>query len=171
MGDDMGITNTRQLSEELSAKLEAAINEISENVYDALIDCIQESIYDYPVGKVYKRKYKNGGFIDAFELSELKKMSRSVTRTLFYNWQKLSLEGNNGYTHGNRDDGIDRRKDLWWILSNRYDDYENSDWEGNLGLQKYNAVPYLELFNATLIRNFDKWVNKALKKQGFYLDK
>lgn len=171
MGDGMGITNTRQLSEELSAKLEAAINEISEDVYNALIDCIQESIYDYPSGKVYKRKHKNGGFIDAFELSELKKMSRSVTRTLFYNWQNLSLEGNNGYTHGNKDDGIDRRKDLWWILSNRYDDFENSDWGGSVGLQGYNAVPYLELFNAILIRDFDKWVNKALKKQGFYLVK
>ena len=171
MGDGMGITNTRQLSEELSIKLETAINEISENMYNALIDCIEETIYISDDSEWYKRRGYNGGFIGAFKLSDLKKMSNSVTRTLFYDWASMSLNGNSGYTHGNEITYKDRRKDLWWILDTSMDNIINSDFGGALGMRDSGSVGYLELFNAILIRDFDKWVNDALKKQGLYLVK
>ena len=98
-------------------------------------------------------------------------MSNSVTRTLFYDWASMSLNGNSGYTHGNEITYKDRRKDLWWILDTSMDNIINSDFGGALGMRDSGSVGYLELFNAILIRDFDKWVNDALKKQGLYLVK
>lgn len=167
----MKAKNTSELNKELNKRLEAAINEIANNMYNSLIDCIESNIYDAPEGEKYERKGKRGGFLGAFKLSDIKKTSISVSRTLFYDWMSMSLSGNGGYTHGNQEANIDRRKDLWWILDNTYDNVMNSDFGGAYGVQNPSSVTYLEEFNAIVQRDFNKWVNKALKKQGLSLVK
>lgn len=160
----MALNNVNDVQKVLREKAEAVLQEVSEWVYKTLIDCIQEAIYDVPE-TWYKRAGYNGGFIGAFELGVIKKSANILTRDLLYNYNKMKLGTNNGYTHGDMSAYIDRRKDLWWILDSREWNDVESEFGGAIGLRDGSAG-YLETFYAYMQRDFWNVVDKICARHN-----
>lgn len=190
----MTIKNMSELEKEMDKKIKAVLDEVSKKVYKQLIKDIKNEVYG-PLTRParYIRTYD---FLNAFQLEKIKGISKEFTRNIIYNWMSMTPPKKNGeasyekYIHGNADEGIDRRKDLWWILSNGYDNMMNSEFTkypkssgsidpsesvhpeyiGAMNVQDNNNG-YLSLFLAHMERDFRSWAKSAARKQGLTLSK
>lgn len=164
----MVIKQSSDIHNVLMTKSRIVIEEVSKKVYETLVKVIKSEIYDGDTPKRYQRTYD---FLNAFQLQNVKTYSDKLTRELIYNWRKMrppkrvSIRDEEylNYTHGDAERGIDRRKDLWWILNNADTNLQSSEFGGALNI---GGSGYLEVFNAYLQRDFWKWVDAAAKKQG-----
>lgn len=173
----MTIKNMSELEKEMDKKIKAVLDEVSKKVYNQLIKDIKNEVYGpstHP--NVYVRTYD---FLNAFQLEKIKGISKEFTRDIIYDWMGMTPPKKSDtyekYIHGNADKGIDRRKDLWWILSNGYDNMMNSEFRtpnyvGAMNVQDNNNG-YLSLFLAHMERDFRSWAKSAAKKQGLTLSK
>lgn len=161
----MALKNSKDIEKMLRGIMETVVEDVSNKIYKTLLDLIQETIYDEPSGKWYKRHGYNGGFIGAFKLEDLKKTSLKMAKEIVYDYASMSLSGNNGYSHGDKSSYIDRRKDLYWILNDYIWNREESEFGGAKGVRE-NVIGYLDVFDMTISNKIWMWVREAIKKTG-----
>lgn len=163
----MALKSSKDIEKALRNIMEQVVEEVSNRLYKTLRDCIQETIYSGPEGWYKRHTSNNGGFIDAFELEDLKRTSLKITKEIVYNYMKMALWDNWGYTHGYDQQYIDRRKDLYWILDNEEFNVRESEFKGIYYWKDHPGAPgYFEIFNAMVSSKIWTWVREAIKKTG-----
>lgn len=154
-----------ELQRDLNNRLELVVEDVTEKIYEDLIRVIKKSIYSVPESQYYDR---TGDFLNAFKKESIKQELNVITKNIVYDWMSMSKPTpgiNQGYSHGNFESHIDRRKDLWWILSNITDNDLESDFGGALGLEKF-PNGYIQMFEESFNKKINGWINASLKKYG-----
>lgn len=98
----MDIRNPAQLNQILEKIVTEVIEEVSEKVLKRLQENIDRDTYgSHDPNKWYLSgsKRPSGQFKDSFEWEDTKKIANEITKTLWYNWQKMGNDPNE-FFHG-----------------------------------------------------------------------
>lgn len=160
----------KEFKDYINEVIASVIDSIIDQAYDLLIDTLNKTIYlPQPADAIYERTFE---FRDKAWVKKTKGLLRDYIGELYFDGMKMSPQNyniNQGYSHGNLEQGIDRRKDMAWILSNDYDNMMNSDWTKAPGA--YYAQDYWGQFLDKFEAGLDKLVIKEFKKCGITVEK
>lgn len=86
----MDITSYSQLEEQLNKICELVIDNVSGLILRDLRNFIQKYTYEsHSANRVYER---SGEFENAWQWKEIQKVTKSLSKELFYNWQEMSVD-------------------------------------------------------------------------------
>ena len=171
--------------------IEDSINEVSEKIYKTLDNnsklrkIIKRDVYVKPKNAYYAygKKQPTYEFLDAWDWLPAKKDMGKITKELFYNWQKLSVDEEN-WVHGSFDG--DARENLADILNLAFNNYKagfTSDyrWPPKANNPKDPKAPHFSKFRQPFWENFvknlfdegelDRMFISAFRKRGIKIKK
>jgi hypothetical protein len=163
----MPITNDAQLMGAISDVASNVVYSVSGDMLQILYDDIMKYTYE-PLPNVY---YWNGKgdptfqFLEAFQLSGVKKNLNEIVTELFYNWENMEYDPGT-YLHGSPFGG-DMRERLAEIL--------NVD--GTTGFSNKMRQPYWDIFikemfdDGGIEKLFDKYMTEEFRKIGITIIK
>lgn len=155
----MIFTNKKQLNSFLQTRLYAAVEKLTEEIYQELITFIQEDIYDSYKPKEYERTFE---FRDVAWNKNVRKAANEIVGEIFYDGMKMTYNPNK-YQHGSRFE--DRREKLAEILAYTFFNPAEylEDWD--MGRDPW-PVSYWGHTMWWLENNWSLLVDKALKEVG-----
>lgn len=162
----------KELKNYLNEILASIIDEVVEMAYDLLIDTLNQTIYQpQPSDAQYERTYE---FRDKAWIKKTKGILSEYIGELYFDGMKMSPQSynvNSGYSHGNLEKGIDRRKDMASILDDwRRNDLE-SDWAKAPGAYWVPEEGYWDKFIDAFEAELDKICMKKFKQYGLKVEK
>lgn len=152
--------------------ISSVIDSIIDQAYDLLIDTLNKTIYlPQPPDAVYKRTFE---FRDKAWVKKTKGLLRDYVGELYFDGMKMSPQSyniNSGFSHGNLEAGIDRRKDMAAILDDWRLNEMESDWPKAPGAYWVPEDGYWGQFLDKFEVSLDKMVIKEFKKYGITVEK
>lgn len=167
------VANISQLSANLDDILKKVTDDIVNEAYNMLIDALNKTIYKpAPQKATYERTYE---FRDKAWVAEVKKILKEYIGRVYFDGTKMSppsYSSNEGYSHGNLDEGIDRRRDMAWILNDWHSSALYADLMNTKGyFGAYYPGDYWDLFIGNFEKSLDDLCMKSFKKYGLDIKK
>ena len=167
------VANISHLSTSLDSILEKVTNDIVNKAYDMLMDALDKTIYQpAPPEASYERTYE---FRNKAWVTEVKSFLKEYIGRVYFDGKRMSppsYSSNAGYSHGNLEDGVDRRMDMAWILNDYYASAMNADWINAKGYHgAYYPGDYWDIFINNFEKSLDDLCVKSFKKYGLNVEK
>lgn len=161
----------KELKDYLNEVLASIIDELVDCAYDLLIETLNRTIYQpQPSDAQYERTYE---FRDKAWVKKTKGLLSEYVGELYFDGMKMSPQSysiNSGYSHGNLEQGIDRRKNMAEILDNWMLNTMESDWAQE-GAYFVPEEGYWGQFLDNFETELDKICMKKFKQYGLKVEK
>lgn len=162
----------KELEDYINKILSEIIDSVIDEAYHLLIDTLNATIYQpQPSDAQYERTFE---FRDKAWVTKTKNTLRECVGELYFDGMKMSPQSYNinaGYSHGNLEKGIDRRKDMAAILDDWKLNALESDWINAPGAYHVPEEGYWDMFIDSFEKELDKICTKKFKQYGIKIEK